>query len=29
VYMLRDEPPHRLYTLTAEAIMATNVRGFK
>ena len=28
VYMLRDEPPHRLYTLTAEAIMATGVYGF-
>lgn len=29
VYMLRDEPPHRTYTLTAEAIMATGVYGFR
>lgn len=29
VYMLRDEPPHRLFTLTAEAIMATGVVGFR
>ncbi|GFR49429.1 hypothetical protein Agub_g11486 [Astrephomene gubernaculifera] len=29
VYMLRDEPPHRLFTLTAEAIMATGVYGFR
>ncbi|KXZ44967.1 hypothetical protein GPECTOR_60g745 [Gonium pectorale] len=29
VYMLRDEPPHRLFTLTAEAIMATGVCGFR
>ncbi|PNH06168.1 Chloride channel protein CLC-a [Tetrabaena socialis] len=29
VYMLRDEPPHRLFTLTAEAIMATGVLGFR
>lgn len=29
VYMLRDEPPHRLFTLTAEAIMATGIYGFR
>ncbi|GIL89138.1 hypothetical protein Vretimale_16173 [Volvox reticuliferus] len=29
VYMLRDEPPHRLFTLTADAIMATGVYGFR
>ncbi|MEW5297643.1 MAG: hypothetical protein WDW36_000839 [Sanguina aurantia] len=29
VYMLRDEPPHRLHTLTAEAIMATGVFSFR
>jgi hypothetical protein len=29
VYMLRDEPNHRLHTLTTEAIMATGVVGFR
>jgi len=29
VYMLRDEPPHRLHTLTTQAIMAKNVVGFQ
>ncbi|GLI59663.1 hypothetical protein VaNZ11_001600 [Volvox africanus] len=29
VYMLRDEPPHRLFTLTAEAVMATGIYGFR
>lgn len=29
IFFLRDEPPHRLYTLTAEMIMATGVYGFK
>ncbi|GFH09782.1 uncharacterized protein HaLaN_04991 [Haematococcus lacustris] len=29
VYMLRDEPPHRLHTLTTEAIMATGVVGVR
>ncbi|KAG2485675.1 hypothetical protein HYH03_015647 [Edaphochlamys debaryana] len=29
VYMLRDEPPHRLFTLTADSIMATGVVGFR
>lgn len=29
VYMLRDEPPHRLFTLTSEAIMATGVYGYR
>lgn len=27
--MLRDEPPHRLHTISAEDIMATDVKGFK
>lgn len=29
VYMLRDEAPHRLQTLTVEAMMATGVYGFR
>lgn len=29
VYMLRDEAPHRLHTLTTEAIMATGVVGLR
>ncbi len=29
VYMLRDEPPHRLQTMKAEGMMATNVVGFR
>ncbi|KAF5836603.1 chloride channel [Dunaliella salina] len=29
VYMLRDEPPHRLHTLTTQDIMATGVVGFR
>lgn len=29
VYMLRDEPPHRLHALTTQAIMATGVVGFE
>mmetsp|Transcript_19521 Transcript_19521/g.42325 ORF Transcript_19521/g.42325 Transcript_19521/m.42325 type:complete len:908 (+) Transcript_19521:79-2802(+) len=29
VYMLRDEPPHRLQTITTESMMATGVYGFK
>ncbi len=27
VYMLRDEPPHRLHTLTTETIMASQAVG--
>eukprot|EP00879_Flechtneria_rotunda_P004542 GHRR01004797.1.p1 GENE.GHRR01004797.1~~GHRR01004797.1.p1 ORF type:complete len:1031 (+),score=332.52 GHRR01004797.1:561-3653(+) len=29
LYFLRDEPPHRLHTVTAEMIMATQVVGFR
>lgn len=29
VYMLRDEPPHRLHTMKTEAMMATGVVGFR
>ncbi len=29
VYMLRDEPPHRLHTMKTESMMATGVVGFR